>query len=320
MILLVVANNQPVDVLFQTFGAEEAQNGDWLATFMLGFFMSVFILYGFDTAGSFGEETVDPGRQAPRGVLSSVWASGLIGIVFFLAVILSIQDIPAQMAAGLAGEFPIANTILANLTGEVAFGITVGEIYLIVILVSVFVCTLAIQGAATRMMFSMGRDRHLPLGRLWGSVNGTFKTPANAAVAVGVLAALPILLVGPLGGFTLSIAATGLIYLSYFLCNIGVAIARTRGWPHTKAWFSLGRWGMLVNILALIYGGLMIINIALWHDENLSATSARPTASFGIRSSAACSSSWASRWNSCRPGRCTNRSSACCSCSGSSTT
>ena len=77
------------------------------------------------------------------------------------------------------------------------------------------------------MMFSMGRDRHLPLGRLWGSVNPTFRTPANAAVAVGVLAALPILLVGPIGGFTLSIAATGLIYLSYFLCNVGVAIART---------------------------------------------------------------------------------------------
>ena len=62
---------------------------------------------------------------------------------------------------------------------------------------SVFVCTLAIQGAATRMMFSMGRDRHLPLGRVWGQRQPHFQTPANAAVAVGVLAALPILLVGP---------------------------------------------------------------------------------------------------------------------------
>ncbi len=132
-----------------------------------------------------------------------------------------------------------------------------------------FVCTLAIQGAATRMMFSMGRDGHLPFGGTWGHVNSMFKTPANAAVAVGVLAALPILLVGPIGGFTLSIAATGLIYLSYFLCNLGVAVARSRGWPQTRAWFSLGRWGMLVNILALIYGGLMILNIALWADQGL---------------------------------------------------
>ena len=46
-------------------------------------------------------------------------------------------------------------------------------------------------------------------------------------------------------------AATGLIYLSYFMCNLGVAIARSRGWPHKPAWFNLGRWGMLINILAL---------------------------------------------------------------------
>jgi len=142
-------------------------------------------------------------------------------------------------------------------------------VYLFVILVSVFVCTLAIQGAATRMMFSMSRDRHLPLGSIWGRVNSTFKTPANAAIAVGVLAAIPILVVGPLGGFTLSIAATGLIYLSYLLCNIGVMVARFRGWPRSPAWFNLGRWGKLVNIIAVLYGGLMLLNIAIWKDSGL---------------------------------------------------
>jgi amino acid transporter len=119
------------------------------------------------------------------------------------------------------------------------------------------------------MMFSMGRDRHLPLGGVWGTVNARFKTPANAAVAVGVLAALPILVVGPIGGITLSIAATGLIYLSYFMCNLGVAIARRRGWPREKAWFNLGRWGMPVNILALIYGAVMIVNVGLWASPEL---------------------------------------------------
>ena len=84
-----------------------------------------------------------------------------------------------------------------------------------------------------------------------------------------MLAALPILVVGPLGGFYMSIAATGLIYLSYFLCNLGVLAARRKGWPHKPAWFNLGRWGMLVNILALIWGGSMIINIGIWQDTGL---------------------------------------------------
>jgi amino acid transporter len=268
LVLLFFANNQSPSVLFETAGAEAANNGNLLATFMLGFFMSIFIVYGFDTAGSFGEETIDASRQAPRGVLSSIWLSGLVGVVFLLAVILSLKDIPAAMEAGLGGAFPIGTTINENLTAEFA-GVSVGELYLLVILVSVFVCTLAIQGAATRMMFSMGRDRHLPFGAVWGHVSSRFKTPANAAVAVGILAAVPILLVGPIGGITLSIAATGLIYLSYFMCNLGVALARSRGWPRKPARFNLGRWGMLVNILALIYGGVMIVNVGLWASPEL---------------------------------------------------
>jgi urea carboxylase system permease len=269
LILLFFANHQSPAVLFDDAGAQDANNGSFIATFALGFFMSIFILYGFDTAGTFGEETVDPGRQAPRGVRSSVWISGIVGVVFLLAIILSLKSIPDTMKEGLAGGFPIATTITENLTATIAGGLTVGKLYLVVILVSVFVCTLAIQGAATRMMFSMSRDRHLPFGAIWGHVNETFRTPANAAVGVGVLAAIPILLVGPIGGITLSIAATGLIYLSYFLCNLGVAFARARGWPRTRAWFNLGRWGMPVNILALIWGGVMIVNIGLWASPQL---------------------------------------------------
>jgi urea carboxylase system permease len=269
LILLFFANHQSPAILFDTGGAEAATGGSYLPAFLLGMFMALFIVYGFDTAGTFGEETLDASRQAPRGVLSSILISGAVGAVFLLGVILAMPDTQATMAEGQAGGFPIATIIIGALTTELFAGITLGELYLFVILASVFVCTLAIQGAATRMMFSMSRDRHLPLGRLWGQVNPSFKTPANAAIAVGVLAALPILVVGPLGGFYMSIAATGLIYLSYFLCNVGVLMARRKGWPHKPAWFNLGRWGMTVNILALIWGGAMIVNIGIWQDKGL---------------------------------------------------
>ena len=95
-----------------------------------------------------------------------------------------------------------------------------------------FVCTLAIQGA-TRMMFSMSRDRHLPGGAAWGRSMRDSET-GQRAIAVGVLAALPILVIGPSGGFSVSIAATGLIYLSYLMTNVGVLAARYRGWPRSR--------------------------------------------------------------------------------------
>jgi amino acid transporter len=126
---------------------------------------------------------------------------------------------------------------------------------------------MAIQGATTRLMFSMGRDRRLPLGGMWAHVNPTFKTPANAAIAVGVLAAIPFVVTD--SPVLLAAGATGLIYLSYFLCNLGVFNARRKGWPHKGAWFSLGSWGTIINIVALVWGGVMILNFGLWSDSGL---------------------------------------------------
>jgi amino acid transporter len=264
LILLFFANHQSPSILFDSHGLESGANGNVFAIFLIGAFIALFVVYGFDTAGTFGEETLDAGRQAPRGILSAIWLSGIIGAVFLLAILLSFKDLDAAIAEGQAFGFPIATTITENLNQEIAGGITFGELYLFVILASVFVCTLAIQAATTRLMFSMGRDRRLPLGGAWAHVNQTFKTPTNAAVAVGILAAIPIILTGPLGAATLAIAATGMIYLSYFLCNLGVLVARTRGWPKREAFFTLGNWGTVINVLALIYGGFMIVNIGLW--------------------------------------------------------
>jgi amino acid transporter len=111
----------------------------------------------------------------------------------------------------------------------------------------------------------MGRDGRLPFGRAWGTVNLTFRTPMYAGIAVAVLSAIPLvaLINLPNSIGIIVVGATGLIYTSYFLNNIASLGARLKGWPRTKAPFSLGGWGVPINILALVYGGVMIINF-LW--------------------------------------------------------
>jgi amino acid transporter len=257
LILLLFFRAQDFSILTQTAGIETAETGGYLPVFAVAMFMSLFVVYGFDTAGTFGEETLDAGRQAPRGILSAIWLSGIVGAIFLLAIVLATKD----MGAALSDPAPISTAIKG------ALGETLGNVYLFVILIAVYVCTLAIQGATLRLMFSMGRDRRLPLGRLWGRVHSTFKTPANAAVAVGVLAALPFFLTDSPG--LIATGATGLIYLSYLMANLGVLLARLKGWPKKEAWFKLGRWGTVLNILALVYGGVMVVNFALWSDPAL---------------------------------------------------
>lgn len=86
-------------------------------------------------------------------------------------------------------------------------------------------------------------------------------TPIAAAIVTAVLACLPLLAVQQLG--VIATGAAGLIYLSYWLTCVVVFVARRRGWPErTDVYFSLGRWGNVVNILAIVYGGAMLINFA----------------------------------------------------------
>jgi amino acid transporter len=249
LILLFFANHQSPSVLVDTSYTSDLGGWNYLPVFAVGAFMALFVVYGFDTAGTFGEETLDAGRQAPRGILSAIWLSGIVGAIFLLAVTLSFQDMGAAVKSGQEFGFPIADTIKSNLTFAFPGGFTMGDLYLVVILIAVFVCTLAIQGATVRLMFSMGRDRRLPMGSTWGHVHPSLKTPANAAVAVGVL------------------GATGMIYLAYLMCNLGVLVARTRGWPHQGAWFKLGSWGTIINVVAILYGGIMVVNIGLWQSS-----------------------------------------------------
>ena len=106
LILLFFANHQSPSVLFDSRGAEAATGGSYLPAFALGMFMALFIVYGFDTAGTFGEETVDAGRQAPRGVLASILISGAVGAVFLLGVILAIPDVRRRDGRGPGRRLP----------------------------------------------------------------------------------------------------------------------------------------------------------------------------------------------------------------------
>ncbi len=279
LVLLIFFNHQSLGFLFtgptanvapqvlaNNLGVPGAQwtppLGDvYIGAFAAAMFMSLFVIYGFDTAGTLGEETNDPQRNAPRGVLWAIGLSAIAGILFLGGTILSIKDLPRieNIAAGANPNIPFTGTLPTIITD--ALGTNWGNVYLTVVLIAVCVCTLAIQSATIRLMFSMGRDGRLPFGRVWGTVNPVFRTPMYAGIAVAVLSAIPFLYSQAIG--VIVTGATGLIYVSYFMNNIASLGARMRGWPRVKAPFSLGRWGMLINILALVYGGLMIINF-LW--------------------------------------------------------
>src|SRR5207248_2630130 len=129
------------------------------------------------------------------------------------------------------------------------------------VLAAIYVCCLAILTSTIRLAFGMARDGKLPLARYYNKVSPTLHTPVGVCIVVGVLAAVPFLYYS--GAGTIAISATGMIYLSYLLGNLAILIARVKGWPKENAPFKLGGWGTIVNVLALVWGGSMLVNF-LW--------------------------------------------------------
>jgi amino acid transporter len=184
LVLLIFFNHQSLGFLFTSSsvstqavshinGIPPAQwtppLGDvYIGAFAVAMFMSLFVIYGFDTAGTLGEETKDPQRNAPRGVLWAIGLSAIAGILFLSGTILSIKDIHRieNIALGANPNIPATGTLPTIITD--ALGTNWGDVYLLVVLIAVCVCTLAIQSATIRLMFSMGRDGRLPFGRAWG--------------------------------------------------------------------------------------------------------------------------------------------------------
>ena len=111
-----------------------------------------------------------------------------------------------------------------------------------------------------RLTFAMGRDDRLPGSRWLGRVNPRLHTPVFSCIVVGLLAGIPMLQYA--GVAIIAIAATGMIYLSYFICGAAVLRARLNGWPRVKAPFALGKWGIRVSIIGVAYGLAMLINFA----------------------------------------------------------
>jgi len=249
LILLAFHNHQGAGVVTNPAGAHITfLSGDH--SFVLGMFMSLFVIYGFDTASTLAEETRDPRRAAPKAVLYAVVGAFIIGGVFLLGTLISIPN----MKGAISGAFGPAQIIEANFSRPFA------TIYLLVVTAAIFVCCLSIMAATIRLCFGMSRDNQLPFSGALSRVAPKLHTPIWSCIVVGILAAVPLIQFS--GAGIIAIAATGMIYLSYFVGNIAILRARLKGWPKTPAPFNLGKWGIVVNTIGLLYGGAMLVNFA----------------------------------------------------------
>ena len=184
ILFLIHANRGPQTVLTDTANTGSAHGSlGYLGALLIGAIMPLYVMYGFDTAGSLAEETADPRRKAPRAVIQALATAGVMG---FLLIVFG------AMAVSTAGEANLGSTGLSGITTDV-LGSTWGKVFLADVAVAIFVCCLAIHAMSVRILFAMGRDNNLPFASKLAHVSGTRRVPVVPALTTGVIAFLILL-------------------------------------------------------------------------------------------------------------------------------
>ncbi len=265
ILFLIHANRGPASVLTNTANtANVPVHHAWgyLGALLVGAIMPLYVMYGFDSAGSLAEETDNPRRKAPRAVLQALATAGTMGFLLILFGTMAVSSALYKTPTSLG---------LTVITTDV-LGSTWGKIFLADVALAIFVCCLAIHAMSVRILFAMGRDDNLPGGSRLAHVSGVRRVPVFPAVLVGAIA-MVVLAFNIYNQYAFEvIIALGIIfmYLAYLGVTIPLLQQRLKGWPGNlndgQNLFKLGRWGVITNVIAVAYGAAMAINLAWPRD------------------------------------------------------
>jgi urea carboxylase system permease len=269
-IILALHITRGPGVFFSTHGYGAGKSGGFLGAFLVASLASGYVMYGFDTASSLGEETLEPRRTAPHAILRAILASFVIGGAILVFAIMSAPNLSDPNIGSSSGG-------LQYIVEQVMWG-PLGKIFLVCIVVAVTVCSLAVHTAAIRLTFAMARDNALPFGEKLARVHPRTQTPIVPAIGIGVIAELILIVnIGQPKIFTvLTSIAVIMIYLAYLMVTGPLLRQRLRGqWPPADlkagGYFTMGKWGLWVNIVAVLWGAGMALNLA-WPREAIYGT------------------------------------------------
>lgn len=253
-------------VAFHSLGAGKGYAWGYLGAFLAATLFGGYQWYGFDTAASLSEETHEPHTRAPKSILRALFATFVLGFLLILA---------AEVAVPSVTSARISTGGIAYIVTQV-LGSTVGKLLLIGVIIAVFGAALAIQAAGTRMMFGMARDRQLPFSHRLAKVKATSKAVIVPTIITGVIA-LALLAINIKSPQIISIVVAIAIItcaVAYLCVTIPLLMARRRGtWPPPRPAgapprFSLGRLGLPINLLAVVWGVVITVNF-IWPRQSV---------------------------------------------------
>src|SRR5205085_8986632 len=251
------APKQPASFFFERV-THNPSNWPYWGAFIIGLLQAQWTFTGYDASAAVSEETVDPRRRAPWGMVMAVVVSSVVGYLLLIALTLAIKDIAAVLSATDASgnSVPAVIVILQSALGERA-----GSIFSALASVAMWFCGLSAVTWSSRVVYAFARDDGLPASRLWRGVSRKHQTPAAAIWLSVIVAWLAAVYSGAYQTIT-AISVIGL-YVSYIIPVYLSWRSRMKKGQTIRGPWHLGKLSAAVNLVAIIWVAFISVILSL---------------------------------------------------------
>ncbi|WPH02746.1 putative amino-acid permease [Acrodontium crateriforme] len=232
-------------------------DGGWGSTglsTLIGIVASVLPLLGADASVHMAEELQDAAHTLPRTMLWSVGINGFMGWIVAITFCYCIGDLTTVLATPTGYPFI---QVFYNTTQSYA---AANVMTTIIIAMATFSCV-TIMASASRQMFAFARDQGLPFASWLSEVRPGLEVPVNAVIVSTTISFLLSLInIGSTTAFNQLVSlGSGTLMISYIVC-IGCFVSRRFSTePMLPTRFSLGRWGLPINVIAIGYLAVVFV-------------------------------------------------------------
>jgi choline transport protein len=188
-------------------------------------------------------------------MITTAILNGVLGLIMTITYCFCVTDL--NDALNSPTGYPFIQ-VFYSATGSKA-GATAMACIPIVLLIAACISVLA---TASRQTFAFARDDGLPMGHIWRKVYriGT-ELPLNAVLlSLSITVILAIINIGSTAAFNSIISLlVSSLFTAYFISISCILIKRLRGEPLPPSRWSMGRFAIPCNIIALLYITLALV-------------------------------------------------------------
>lgn len=233
--------------------------------FFLGLLPGITAINGFDASAHLADEMPNPARQVPQVMLGTAVLAGLSGLPMTIVFMFCVVN-EENLLAPIAGV-PIAQLFLDGLN---SLPLTI-IVMLIYILLFYFACGAMIT-TVSRVFWSLARESCLPGSQWLQKTSGSHNLPKNSIYTTSCLASLIGLLVfGPSTALNAILGSAAVCFFISYTIPLVCLLANRSVMSEKAHYFNLGKFGVIVNVLAVVW--MVVMSVFLCFPQYLPVTS-----------------------------------------------